>query len=117
MRTSCCSTLTNANLAGRWSRGDASELLCGTTRSGFTREQLYSTASYQQRNLRGIGLSFNDLTGWDFSGQDLTGADFYLLDADECQFFFCRSAGGPDAVRANSVGPQYHSGIWGDQRS
>ena len=44
--------------------------------SGFTKEQLYSTASYQQRNLRGIGLRGNDLTGWDFSGQDLTGADF-----------------------------------------
>ena len=44
-------------------------------RGGFTKEQLYSTASYQQKNLRGIGLSGNDLTGWDFSGQDLTGAD------------------------------------------
>ena len=56
--------------------------------------------------MRGIGLSGNDLTGWDFSGQDLAGADLLgiWLDADECQFFFCRSAGGPDAiVRAISV--------------
>ena len=34
-----------------------------------------STASYQAKNLQGIGLSSNDLTGWDFSGQNLTNAD------------------------------------------
>jgi uncharacterized protein YjbI with pentapeptide repeats len=44
--------------------------------SGITLPQLYSTASYQQRNLRGIGLVNNNLTGWDFSGQDLTGVRF-----------------------------------------
>ena len=65
--------LTNANLAGAVVTGAGFH---ATTSNGFTKEQLYSTASYQQRNLRGIGLSGNDLTGWDFSGQDLTGADF-----------------------------------------
>lgn len=45
-----------------------------TTLLGFTKEQLYSTASYQQRNLRGVLLSINDLTGWDLSGQDLSNA-------------------------------------------
>jgi uncharacterized protein YjbI with pentapeptide repeats len=49
----------------------------GTT-SGFTKEQLYSTASYQQKNLQGIGLGENDLTGWNFSGQNLTNADLRL---------------------------------------
>ena len=48
----------------------------GRRGSGITLPQLYSTASYQQRNLRGIGLSGHDLTSGDFSGQDLTGADF-----------------------------------------
>jgi uncharacterized protein YjbI with pentapeptide repeats len=66
-------TLTNANLAGATVTGADFSL---TTSHGFTKEQLYSTASYQQRNLRGIGLRYNDLTGWDFSGQDLTGAAF-----------------------------------------
>ena len=56
--------------------GHGRQTLLGPRRSGFTKEQLYSTASYQQRNLRGIGLGYNNLTGWDFSGQDLTGADF-----------------------------------------
>ena len=45
-----------------------------TTPLGFSREQLYSTASYQTKNMKGISLAGNDLTGWDFSGQ-------YLADA------------------------------------
>jgi uncharacterized protein YjbI with pentapeptide repeats len=67
------STLTNANLVGAMVTRASFE---STTSRGFTKEQLYSTASYQQRDLRGIGLSNNDLRGWDFSGQDLAGADF-----------------------------------------
>lgn len=50
--------------------------LSGTTHGGFTKEQLYSTASYQTQNLQGIFLGPNDLTGWDFSGQNLLGATF-----------------------------------------
>ena len=42
--------------------------------TGFTKAQLYSTASYQAKDLRGIGLGENDLSGWDFSGQHLAGA-------------------------------------------
>ena len=41
---------------------------------GFTEEQLYSTASFQSKDLRGIGLADLDMTAWDFRGQDLTGA-------------------------------------------
>ena len=51
----------------------------------FTKEQLYSTASYQEKDLQGITLSSNDLTTWDFSGQNLTDASFRdstLTDAD-----------------------------------
>ena len=65
------STLTDAILAGAIVRGANFSYTLG-----FTKEQLYSTASYQQRDLRGIGLSGNNLTGWDFSKQDLTDADF-----------------------------------------
>lgn len=49
--------------------------LDGTTGQGFTKEQLYSTLSYQQQNLQGIGLGDNNLAGWDLSGQDMRGGD------------------------------------------
>jgi uncharacterized protein YjbI with pentapeptide repeats len=67
------STLTNANLAGAVVTAANFGI---TTSQGFTREQLESTASYQAKDLRGIALGYNDLTGWDLSGQNLTGADF-----------------------------------------
>ncbi|QDU72588.1 pentapeptide repeat-containing protein [Mucisphaera calidilacus] len=47
-----------------------------TTDSGFTAAQLYSTASYKNKNLAGIDLRYNDLTGWNLAGQNLTDADF-----------------------------------------
>ena len=33
-----------------------------------------STASYQAKDIHGISLSNNDMTGWNFAGQNLTGA-------------------------------------------
>jgi uncharacterized protein YjbI with pentapeptide repeats len=65
------STMTAAKLAGAIVTGAS---FGNTTSHGFTKEQLYSTASYQQSNLRGIELGGNDLTDWDLSGQDLTNA-------------------------------------------
>ena len=47
-----------------------------TTPRGFTKEQLYSTASYEAKDLRGIFIHGNDLSGWDFTEQDLAGANF-----------------------------------------
>jgi uncharacterized protein YjbI with pentapeptide repeats len=67
------STLTNVNLSGAVVTGAS---LGGTTSLGFTEAQLESTASYQEKNLQGIGLWNNDLNGWDFSGQNLAGANF-----------------------------------------
>ena len=51
---------------------------------GLTEAQLYSTASYQAGDLTGLGLWFQDLTGWDFSGKNLTDAFLAatLTDAD-----------------------------------
>jgi uncharacterized protein YjbI with pentapeptide repeats/outer membrane protein assembly factor BamB len=46
------------------------------TSRGFTKEQLYSTASYQSGDLRGMRLVGSDLTNWDFTDKDLTGAYF-----------------------------------------
>jgi uncharacterized protein YjbI with pentapeptide repeats len=65
------STLTNADLSGALVTG---AYFADTTSRGFTKEQLYSTASYQEKNLQGIGLGYNDLTGWDFAEQNLADA-------------------------------------------
>ena len=69
-------TLTNANFAGAMVAGANFGIGESSTATGITLPQLSSTVSYQQRNLRGIGIGGHDLTGWDFSGQDLAGADF-----------------------------------------
>jgi uncharacterized protein YjbI with pentapeptide repeats len=47
-----------------------------TTSRGFTKEQLYQTASYETKDLQGIGLWENDLSGWDFGEQNLANANF-----------------------------------------
>jgi uncharacterized protein YjbI with pentapeptide repeats len=45
-----------------------------TTSQGFSEAQLASTASYQAKDLRGIYLTSNNLTGWDLREQNLTNA-------------------------------------------
>ena len=64
-------TLTNADLSGSAVTGASFRQ---TTVSGFTKDQLYSTASYQAKTLAGMDLAFNDLGGWNFRGQDLSNA-------------------------------------------
>jgi uncharacterized protein YjbI with pentapeptide repeats len=66
-------TLTDANFDEATISG---AVLQGTTSLGFTRDQLYMTHSYRSKDLRGIRISDNDLSGWDFSGQDLENANF-----------------------------------------
>jgi uncharacterized protein YjbI with pentapeptide repeats len=76
------STLTNADLTDAIVVGAS---FWDATSSGFTKEQLYSTASYKNHDLSGIGLDGNDLTGWNFAGQNLSTARFdytVLTDAD-----------------------------------
>ncbi|MCY2955009.1 MAG: pentapeptide repeat-containing protein [Planctomycetota bacterium] len=66
-------TLTNADFTDAQiaeTRFDA------TTTKGFTSARLYSTASYKARDLHGVGLGSNNLTGWSFANQNLTGAVF-----------------------------------------
>ncbi len=65
------STLTNADLTGALVSGAS---FGGTTFRGFTQAQLASTVSYQAKDLSGIGLGSNNLSGWDFHGQNLTNA-------------------------------------------
>jgi uncharacterized protein YjbI with pentapeptide repeats len=68
-------TLTGADFTGAEVRG--------ASLGGITPAQLYSTASYQARNLTGIQLG-GGLVGWNFAGQNLTNASFVgaLTDAD-----------------------------------
>lgn len=66
-------TLGSTDFAGAVVKGTA---LDNTTSRGFTKEQLYSTASYRAGDLTGIRLSQNDLSRWDFSGQNLAGGRF-----------------------------------------
>jgi hypothetical protein len=76
------SSLENTDFAGSIVVGAR---LGDVTSRGFTREQLYSTASYQQGDLQGIDLHNNHLEGWDFNGQDLSLTyfrDARLTDAD-----------------------------------
>lgn len=88
------SSLHNADFSGATVAGAG---FINSTVYGFTKEQLYSTESYQSRNLRGLNLSYisflgggeahglGDLSGWDLSHQDLTGAylfSTFLSDAD-----------------------------------
>jgi uncharacterized protein YjbI with pentapeptide repeats len=64
------SDLTGANFAGATVTGAR---LDHTT--GFTLDQLHSTASYQTGNLSGIWLGGNDLTSGKFAGCNLSNAD------------------------------------------
>jgi hypothetical protein len=66
------STLTGVDLTDAVVAGADFE---DTTALGFTKEQLYSTASYKQKDLQGINLEDNDMASWNFAGQDLSNAD------------------------------------------
>ena len=46
--------------------------------TGITFAQLDSTASYQAKELSGIGLRDSNLAGGNFIGQNLTDADFSI---------------------------------------
>jgi uncharacterized protein YjbI with pentapeptide repeats len=75
----------------------------GCVAAGFTREDLYSTASYQARRLSGVSLSSNDLTGWNFANQSLrdasfsystlTGADFTDAVIEDADFYNSTASG------------------------
>jgi uncharacterized protein YjbI with pentapeptide repeats len=84
------SKLANADLSGAIVAGaDFFEV----TSNGFTQTQLKSTSSYEMKNLRGIRLVYNDLTGWDLSGQDITGADLTGATLVDTNFKGARIAG------------------------
>ncbi|MFO0911949.1 MAG: pentapeptide repeat-containing protein [Pirellulales bacterium] len=61
-------TLTNADFTGAIVTETG---FAFATQFGFTEQQLYSTHSYQAKNLTGIVLNGNNLTNWNFSNQVL----------------------------------------------
>jgi uncharacterized protein YjbI with pentapeptide repeats len=83
--------------------------------SGFTSNQLYSTASYQNHNLIGVNLQKIDLTGWNFSGQNLysarltgsalVGANF--TDADLSDTAFPVNVAQTGAIFHNTIMPDH----------
>jgi uncharacterized protein YjbI with pentapeptide repeats len=79
------SVLIGANLTGAVVPGAD---FSSTTSRGFTKEQLYATSSYNQKNLQRISLVGNDLSGWDFSGQTLTDATFTAANLKDTDFSY-----------------------------
>jgi uncharacterized protein YjbI with pentapeptide repeats len=81
--------LTGADLTGANIRGASLAVGglygCCLSAGGITPAQLYSTASYQLGDLRGVNFTGNHLAGGNFTGQNLAGAQFNgatLTDAD-----------------------------------
>ena len=53
--------------------------------TALTSSQLYSTASYQAKDLQGVWLAYDDLTGWNLVGQNLTDANLNGATRDQRQ--------------------------------
>lgn len=64
----------------------------------ITQLQLSATASYQARDLKGVGLSGNLLVGWSFQDQDLTNAVF-----GNVYFFIATTSGFPENLQQISI--------------
>jgi uncharacterized protein YjbI with pentapeptide repeats len=76
--TFSAATLTDADFTGAEVRGANFEIVwvVGSIGTGITPAQLYSTASYQALDLRGIVLRHNQLSGVNFASQNLTNVNF-----------------------------------------
>lgn len=70
------SNLTGTDFTGADIRGITISHPESSSLFGLKVDQLYSTASYQQRDLTGVAIGTTDMTNWDLSRQDLAGADF-----------------------------------------
>ncbi len=104
----CAATLTSADFAGAAVTGAD---FSGTIERGFTVEQFYSTASYQNGELSGVLLGSNDLSGWDFAGRDLTNAGFYNSALASVDFAGAAIAGADftHTVRSGFTAGQFYS--------
>lgn len=57
-----------------------------TTYGGLSAAQLYSTSSYQAKDLSGVGFYSNELSGFNFREQTLRAADFERANASNVDF-------------------------------
>lgn len=57
-----------------------------TESKGFDQEQLYSTASYKNKNLTGIKFGDNYMVGFDFTGQNMTNVSFWGAELNNADF-------------------------------
>jgi uncharacterized protein YjbI with pentapeptide repeats len=77
-----------------------------TTAGGFTKEQLYSTADFQSRDLQRLRLGGNVLTGWSFKDQNLAGVDFAMQHNPQAvSILNSVDFTGAGVVRRSHVGP------------
>lgn len=89
-------TLTSSDLTGaaffgaNFTNVDISDAVIDRAHFAGTRDfapnQLYSTRSYQEKNLNGINLGDLDLSGWNFDGQSLKHASFNGAELNSTQF-------------------------------
>jgi uncharacterized protein YjbI with pentapeptide repeats len=81
--------------------------------TGITLAQLYSTASYQSKDLRGIGFDSNNLAGGNFVGQNLAAAIFSMANLTGANlrhanlanaYFYAATLTGADLTAADARG-------------
>jgi uncharacterized protein YjbI with pentapeptide repeats len=76
----------------------------------FDPSQLYSTASYQARDLTGIRFYYNNLSGWNFVGQNLTNTNFYSTTLSAADFSAADLRGAivnlDFTIHNNTIGPE-----------
>jgi uncharacterized protein YjbI with pentapeptide repeats len=99
-------TLTGADFTGADVRGALfSSTSVSSNIGGFSAAQLYSTASYQARDLTGI-LLIGDLNEWNFTGQNLTGAYLSLASLSGADFSEANLTGA-DLLGATLTGAEF----------
>jgi uncharacterized protein YjbI with pentapeptide repeats len=69
--------LSNADLKATLTGADFNDaIVSGAYLVGISPSQLYTTASYKGRDLKGISLFWSNVSGWNFEDQSLVDADF-----------------------------------------
>ena len=84
--------LTNAIITGTQFTAPSDGWAGSLASSGFAPEQLYSTLSYQEKDLRDTSYS-GDLTEWNFTHQNLSGARFVGANLSDADLSFANLSG------------------------
>lgn len=65
---------------------EGASFVATTESKGFNQFQLYSTASYKNKNLTGIKFGDNYMVGFDFTGQNMTNVSFWGAELNNADF-------------------------------